>query len=335
MKNKLISEVGEKELIKILLEKRDKMLKTHDTIINESYHDDAALIENKSKYTVISTDMLIQHSHFPEKMTYYQMGAKVVTVNVSDILAMNSIPISILISMGLPPKMTLNEYNELTDGILNKCAEYNLILIGGDINQNTEIILCGTCTGMIDDNVKLQSGIENNDLIAVTGKLGGPAAAYDLLYNNDQILDEYKEEILNTLLNPTLPINQSKIFRKYPLLTTSMTDITDGLAIELGHLHDKNQGIGFEIYYDKLPYNKIIKKVSETNNKDLLEYLLHFGEEFELLVTLNEEEYEKHKNELDNISIIGKTNNSNKITLIKDNKEEKIDIKGYEHLKDD
>lgn len=334
MKNKLISEVGEIGLIKILLEKRDKLLKNHDKIIKESYHDDAALIVNNSKYTVISTDMLIQHSHFPKKMSYYQMGAKVVTVNVSDILAMNSTPISILISMGLPPMMTVEEYDELTDGILDKCSEYNINLIGGDINQNSEIILCGTSTGIVDDNVKLQSNIEVNNLIAVTGNLGGPAAAYDLLYNN-KIPGEYEKEIINSILIPSLPIKESEIFRKYPLLTTSITDITDGLAMELGHLHDKNKGIGFEIYYDKLPYNKIIKQVSEINNKNIVDYLLHFGEEFELLVTLNREEYEKHKDELNNITIIGKTNNSDKITLIKDGKEEVIEIKGYEHLKDD
>jgi len=335
MNKKIISELGEKKLIKLLLDKRDYKLKSTDKIIKESYHDDAALINNSSKYTVISTDLLIQHSHFPKNMTYYQMGEKVVTVNVSDILAMNAIPDSILISMGLPPELTVNEYEELTDGILDKCEEYDITLIGGDINQNTEIILCGTSIGKVNDEFKLQTDIKPDDLIAMTGELGGPAAALDLIYGNNDIPEKDKNDILNTLYEPTLPMEESQKLKQYPSLTSSITDITDGLAIELGHLNDKNKDIGFEIFFDKIPYNKNIEKVAKINNKDLKDYLLHFGEEFELLVTLNENEYYKHQDKLNNIHIIGRTNSSGIITLIKDGLKEIIPVKGYEHLKDD
>jgi len=333
--NKLISEIGEKNLIKILLDKRDSKLKNVAKRVKHSYHDDAALIENSSKYTVISTDMLIQHSHFPKNMTYYQMGEKIVTVNVSDILAMNAKATSILISMGLPSEMTREEYDELTDGILDKCSEYNITLIGGDINQNTEIILNGTSIGKVNEEFKLQNDIDMDNLIAVTGQLGGPAAALDLIYGNDNTPEEEKKEILDTMYEPDLPMKQSEIFREYPSLITSITDITDGLAVELGHLHDKNKGLGFEIYFDKIPYNKNIEKVAKINNKELEDYLLHFGEEFELLVTLNKEEYYKYEEKLENIHIIGKTNSSDKITLIKEDFEKIIPVKGYEHLKDD
>jgi thiamine-monophosphate kinase len=335
MNKKLISEIGEKNLIRILLDKRDSKLKSVHDKIKESYHDDAALLDNSSKYTVISTDMLIQHTHFPKNMTPYQMGEKVVTVNVSDILAMNANPDSILISMGLPPQMTLNEYEELTDGILDKCDEYDITLIGGDINQNTEIILCGTSIGKVNEEFKLQKDINSDNLIAVTGELGSPAAALDLIYGNNDIPEEEKKEILKTLYEPTLPINESKILQQFPSLTTSITDITDGLAIELGHLNDKNKDIGFEIFFDKIPYNKNIEKVAKLNNKDLKDYLLHFGEEFELLITLNDNEYYKHQDKLNNIYVIGKTNSSGKITLIREDSVEIIPVKGYEHLKDD
>lgn len=334
MKNKKISEIGEKELIKILLEKRDKTLTENDKKIKQSYHDDAAIIKNTTKYTVISTDMLIQETHFPKQMTYHQMGEKIVTVNVSDIIAMNAEPDSILISMALPSEMKVEEYQELTDGIIDKCKEYNITLIGGDINQNTQIILCGTSTGKINEKVKLQRNIHENNLIGITGELGGPAAALDILYQNSNIPPENKQEIINTLLEPELPMQTSEILRKYPDITTSITDITDGLAVELGHLQAKNPMIGFEIYYNKLPYNKNIEEVAKINSKNIIDYLIHFGEEFELLLTINEEEYKKHENELD-IYIIGKTNNSRKITLIKDDTEEIIPVKGYEHLKDD
>lgn len=335
MKGKLISELGEKKLIQILLKKRDLMLDDAEKKVKDSYSDDAALIDNSSKYTVISADMLIQHSHFPKTMTPYQMGEKIVTVNVSDILAMNATPTSLLVSMGLPPEMTLEEYESLTDGILDKCREYDITLIGGDLNQNTEIILSGTSVGCVDDKVKLQTDIKENDLIAITGELGGPAAALDLIYNKSDIPENEKMKVIKTLLEPDLPLHEAKILKKYPDLTTSITDITDGLAVELGHLHDKNSSIGFEINYDMIPYNKTIEKVAKINNKELTEYLLHFGEEFELLITLDEKEFHKHEDKLKTLHIIGKCNNTGKITMIKDGTIESIAPRGYEHLKDD
>ncbi|WP_084790296.1 thiamine-phosphate kinase [Methanosphaera sp. WGK6] len=330
----IISELGEKKLIKKLLKKRDETLTNLPKTILNSYHDDAALQENKDQYTVISTDMLIQHTHFPKQMTPYQMGEKIVTVNVSDILAMNAKPESILISMALPKTLDVHDFDEIIDGILKKCEEYKITLIGGDLNQHDEIILCGTATGQINKEVKLQRNIEPTNLIAVTGQLGGPAAALDLI-NNDMTLPlQDKEIILNSLLEPNLPLKTSEILRKHPEIVTSITDITDGLAVELGHLHEKNNNLGFCIHKNKIPYNKYLEEIANANNKNLNEYLFHFGEEFELLLTLKKDKYNKYKHELKDIHVIGEVNNSNQITILENNSIKNMKIKGYEHLKE-
>ena len=334
--NTKISELGEKELIRRLLSKRDSKLSDINSQILASYHDDAAIELNTSKYTVISTDMLIQHSHFPENMTPYEMGEKIVTVNVSDILSMNATPTSIVISMALNPNMTLNEFDEMLEGILFKCGEYGITLIGGDLNQNDEIILSATAMGKIDKNIKLQNNIHDKDLIAVTGELGGPAAALDILNCSEKIdiPPEEEENIIKTILEPTLPIKESEYFREHPKLITSMTDITDGLAAELGTLKQKNPELGFEIEFDRIPFNPHINTVAKYFEKNLNYYLLNFGEEFELLLTIDEEEYIKHEKELEDIIyIIGRVNSSKEVTLIKENSVEIIETKGYEHLK--
>ncbi|MBE6493530.1 MAG: thiamine-phosphate kinase [Methanosphaera stadtmanae] len=334
--NKTISELGEIKLIERLLSKRDDKLSDINPQILASYHDDAAIELNTSTYTVISTDMLIEHSHFPKEMTHYQMGEKIVTVNVSDILSMNATPTSIVISMALNPSMTLQEFDDMIDGILHKCEEYGITLIGGDLNQNDEIILSATAMGKINKNIKLQSNTNNNDLIAITGELGSPAAGLDLLNSNEKIDIPNNEEqkIIKTILEPNLPIKESKYFQKYPELISSMTDITDGLAAELGHLREKNPELGFEIEFDKIPFNSYLPHVAKQFNKSLNYYLLHFGEEFELLLTINEKEYLKHEKELDDlIYIIGKVNTSKNLTLIKGNSIENIEARGYEHLK--
>ena len=335
MNNKKISQIGERKLIRIFLDKRDKLLKKPDSIIFKSYYDDAALEVNQSRYTVLSTDMLIQHTHFPRNMTYYQMGQKIVTVNVSDIIANNAIATSILISMALPPDMTLAEFNELTDGILDKCVEYDVKLIGGDVNENDEIILSATTVGMDDKDIKFQSGINNGDLIAITGPLGSPAAGLDLIYNDVDIPAEDKNDLITSILEPSLPMDTFRLLHEYSSMITSMTDITDGLAIELDNLREKNYNIGFEIHYNSIPYNNYLSLIAKENNKTIEDYILHFGEEFELLLTINPKTYNKYKEIFsDKLFVIGKCNNSKKITLVKDSKKIPIEIKGYEHLKE-
>ena len=91
---------------------------------------------------------------------------------------MNATPVSILIAMALPSTLTIDEFNEIIDGILYKCKEYGVTLIG-DLNQSDEIILSATTTGKINKNIKLQSNIQEDNLVAITGQLGMPAAALD------------------------------------------------------------------------------------------------------------------------------------------------------------
>ena len=329
-----ISQLGEKKLIRRLLKKRDEKLPNTHPMIIQSYHDDAAIQPNTTKYTTLSTDMLIEHTHFPKKMTPYDMGAKSVCVNVSDIIAMNSKPESILISLGLPPTMSIDEFDNLIDGILDTCEKYDITLIGGDLNTSDEIIISATSVGISDGNIKFLNNIQKNNLIAVTGKLGSPAAAYDLIYHEDADIPEIeKQEIIDSFIKPTIPYDTFKFLHKHPKLIMAMTDITDGLAVELGHLHDNNNGYGFKINKELIPYNKYIKQVAKRNNKKLNDYLLHFGEEFELLLILDENEYIKYKDQLEDITVIGYVNCDDKITILVNNgKEFEVKTQGYEHL---
>ena len=335
MNNKKISQIGERELIKLFLKKRDKSLNDTDSIIYKSYHDDAALIENTGKYTVLSSDMLIQHTHFPHNMTHYQMGEKIVTVNVSDIMANNAICNSILISMALPSSMSLDEFDQLTDGILDKCREYDVKLIGGDINENSEIILSATAVGVVDDKLKLLSGAKKGDLIAVTGELGSPAAGLDLIYDDMDISCEVKEKLIKSIVEPALPMDTFKLLNSYPDMITSMTDITDGLALELYTLREKNYNMGFDLNYNDIPHDKYLGIIAEHNKKSILDYILHFGEEFELLMTLDSDKYNEYKEIFtDKLFIIGKCNDSGMITMTINDKKISITPKGYEHLKE-
>lgn len=328
-----ISELGEKKLIQKLLKKRDEKLTNTESDIIQSYHDDAAIQANTARYTVLSTDLLIEHTHFPKGMTYYDMGAKCVCVNVSDIIAMNAKPTSILISLALPASMDVSDFNMLIDGILDTCTKYNITLIGGDLNEADEIIISATSIGEISHDAKFLKGVSDGNLIAVTGKLGSPAAAYDLIYNKDtEIPASARSEIMDSFIKPCIPFKTAMFLQKHPKMITAMTDITDGLAVELGHVHDNNPGYGFKINKEVLPYNKYITKVAQANNRNLNDYLLHFGEEFELLLVLDEKEYEKYKDELSDITVIGRVNMTDRIIISDELCDVEIKTSGYEHL---
>ena len=326
-----ISELGEEKLIRVILDKRDSRLDDVDDLIYRSYSDDAALIINGLKYSVVTSDMLLEHAHFPRQMTHYQMGLKCVCANVSDVIAMNAMPVALILSMALPGSMSLDDFYLLVDGILDGCDRYGVRLIGGDINEGSEIILSATAIGEADCEVKLQDTVKENDLVAVTGNLGSPAAALDML---DECCCIYEySDIVDTLLEPENAFESYQSLRSYSSMITSMTDITDGLAKELANVMKKNTGIGFEIYENEIPYDKRLEELSKTCGRSLDYYLYHFGEEFELLLTVDEKLYHKYEDDLD-LYVIGRVNNSGRIELVDGERRRVLSSIGYEHLKE-
>lgn len=333
-----IAQLGEKQLIQRLLKRRDKTLKTENCDLIQSYRDDAALCENSCKYSVFSTDMLIESHHFPVGMTPFEMGAKTVSVNVSDIIAMNAKPTAIVISLALPGDFSVDDFDALVDGILYKCNEYDITLIGGDINEADEVITSATAIGEVDGGVRFLNNAHPGDIIATTGSIGDVAGGFDLIYGagNVDISDSLKDELMDSVFNPKLPFKTAKYLRKHPCLVTSMSDITDGLASELGCLCENNTTCSFKIYEDMIPYDKCLQTIADANHKHLYEYLFYFGEEFELLLTLNSSEYEKHKDNLSDVTPIGEVveDVQNRVIIVDSNgNESTLKIRGYEHLK--
>jgi len=326
-----ISELGEERLIDIILDKRDARLEEVDDLLRRSYSDDSALILNELKYGVVTSDMLIEHSHFPRPMSPYQMGLKCVCVNVCDVIAMNAMPVALIVSMALPSSMLLDDFCLLVDGVLDGCDRYGVRLIGGDINEGSEIILSATAIGEAGDDVKFQDSVVEGNLVAVSGMLGSPAAALDIL-DEGGLVEEYAD-IVDTLLEPENAFECYKSLRNYSSMITSMTDITDGLAKELATLMKKNSGIGFEVYGDRIPYDKRLDELSCRYDRSLDYYLYHFGEEFELLMTLDERLYDSYEDELD-LHVIGRVNDSGRMELVDGERRRSLSSMGYEHLKE-
>lgn len=308
--------------------------------------DDSALIEHgldENSYLVASSDMLIQSTHFPEAMTYYQMGYKSVVVNVSDLAAMGSRPIGLLLSLAIPKDLLLDDFDELICGIITACNDYQIPLIGGDTNEAKEIIISATVLGESRKGTELMKhGFKEGDLIAITGELGLAALGFELLNNKDKLNKAIKIDptfvdlAIYKALKPKARQLESFILTKYQnkknyrssksshqasKIHISATDITDGLASELYELlkRDKqyNQSInhnqpyskGIRIYEDALPIEEEFKEIAEAIGANYLDLFFHIGEDFELLFTIPKDFKDILKEELD-FFIIGEIINT-------------------------
>ena len=332
-----ISDLGEKKLIKRLLA-RSQNPQVKSLFLNkislESLSDDAALIDVGENFLVLCSDMLMQSTHFPEEMSYRQIGQKVVAVNVSDLAAMGSEAIGIIVSMGLPKSMLVEEFDELVEGILDACKKYHMALIGGDTNESNELILCGTCIGTVKkENVLMKSGANPGDLIVVTGQLGLAASGFKVLEYKPDIDALVMDMFLKHALEPEAKLKEGILLSKSGYVS-SATDISDGLLSELGELIDANHDkVGMIIYQNDLPIPEEVFKLAEITGSNPFEMAMAYGEDFEIVFTVSPEVYENLKSEI-NIYKIGVVDSSGTIKMIdKHGKTNIITPRGYEHLK--
>ena len=297
-----VSDIGEKELINYILSKS-----------KDIFPDDTAVTEFSDTNLISTCDMLIESKHFPNEMSYFQMGFKAVTVNVSDLAAMGANPLGFLLSIALPKDLEFNHFKEIINGVINACDYYKIPFIGGDTNEASEIIISGTALGLCDKPLMKKSG-ELGDLICLTGDIGLAALGFNL--KGDNIYTKKSLEPLARLKEGIIIKNAG---------ATSATDITDGLASELYEM--KPDSLGFMIYEDKLGISDEFKEISSKLDLNYLDLLLHVGEDFELLFTIGNDD------DLDmDFKVIGEVNNSDKIQITLSNGEvSEIENRGYNH----
>ena len=260
--------------------------------------------------------MLIQSRHFPENMSYFDMGFKSVTVNVSDLAAMGAKPLGFLLSMAIPKDLELDDFKEIIDGVLQAWDYYSIPLIGGDTNEASEIIISGTALGLCDAPL-MKNNYKKDDLIAITGDIGLAALGFEL-----NTLDNV---YVKHALKPKARISEGQILKEHG--ATSATDITDGLASELYEI--KKDGFGFMIHEELLGITDEYKDLAGSLKLDYLDLVLHVGEDFELLFTISKDDLEKLPIDY---KVIGSVTDSDVIELTLENGfVEKIENRGYEH----
>ncbi len=306
-----ISSLGEFGLIKHLTEKFSLKQDSSELSIG----DDAAIINPEGKKVVVSTDILAEGVHFnlgyaPLK----HLGYKAVIVNLSDIAAMNATPTQILVSLAVSNRFPVEALDEIYEGIAIACERYQVDLVGGDTtSSNSGLILSITAIGLENsEKIVKRSGANPNDLLVVSGDLGGAYMGLQILEREHAIylanpdmqpeMEGY-DYILERQLKPEARTDIKKILEELEILPTSMMDISDGLASEILHLSDQSK-VGFRLYEEKIPLDSLTISTADELNLNPVMAALSGGEDYELLFTISPNDFDKIKNHPD-FTIIG------------------------------
>lgn len=334
-----ISQLGEFGLIKHLTEKFS--LKNDSTEL--SVGDDAAVINPEGKKVVITTDVLAEGVHF--NLGYVplkHLGYKAVVVNLSDIAAMNAVPTQILVSLAVSNRFPVEALDEIYDGIRLACEKYGVDLVGGDTTSSTSgLVMSITAVGLeTSEKIVKRSGAKPNDLLVVTGDLGGAYLGLQILERehavflaNPEMQPEMEgyDYILERQLKPEARTDVKKTLDDLGVVPTSMIDISDGLASEILHLSDQSK-TGFRLYEEKIPMDSLTISTAEEFRLNPVMCALSGGEDYELLFTISPEDFEKIRNHPD-FTVIGhavEQDQGNYMVLRGSNELSKITAQGWD-----
>lgn len=279
--------------------------------------DDAAVIDHFGKQTVISTDLLLEGVHFDLMYTPLKhLGYKSVVVNLSDIYAMNATPTQITMSIGISNRFSVEALSEFYEGVYFACEKYGVDLIGGDTTTSPKgLVISVTAIGEVAPHqfVKRNTA-QKGDLICVSGDLGGAFLGLTIMerekkifQENPQVQPDLEDEsyIVGRLLKPEARKDIIEFFEKNNIVPSSMMDVSDGISSEVLHLC-KQAALGAVIYEEKLPIANESRQAAFKFGLDPTVCALNGGEDYELIFTLKQEDYDKIVlNE--EISVIGYT----------------------------
>lgn len=306
-----ISELGEFGLIEYLT----RNFEIYNASTVESVGDDCAVIDHFGKQTVVTTDLLLEGVHFDLMYTPLKhLGYKSVIVNLSDVFAMGAKPTQITLSVGISNKMSVEAMAEFYEGVYLACHKYKVDLVGGDTSVSAKgFVISVTALGEVaPDKFIKRNTAKVGDLICVSGNVGGAFLGLELLEREKQIFLENpkiqpnlegEDFIVGRFLKPEAREDIIDFFEKAKITPTSMMDISDGVSSEVLHLC-KDSNVGCKIYEDKLPIEEATKRAALKFNLDPTVCALNGGEDYELMFTIKQEDYDQLLIN-DEISVIG------------------------------
>ncbi|HEY1115712.1 MAG TPA: thiamine-phosphate kinase [Chitinophagaceae bacterium] len=277
--------------------------------------DDAAVIDHFGKQTIVTNDLLIEGVHFDLMYTPLKhLGYKSVIVNLSDIYAMGGTPTQITLGLAFSNRFSLEALDEFYEGVHAACDLYGVDLIGGDTSTSQKgFIISVTAIGEVTpDKYIRRNGAQKGDLLCVSGDLGAAFLGLTLLEREKQIFLENpqiqpdlegEKYVVGRILKPEARKDIIGFLTDNDITPTSMIDISDGLSSEILHIC-KQSNKGCVLYEEKIPISEETRLAAYKFQLDPTACALSGGEDYELLFTIRQEDYDKLTTN-EEISVVG------------------------------
>ncbi|MDQ7056331.1 MAG: thiamine-phosphate kinase [Persephonella sp.] len=315
-----IEDLGEFGLIKRLT----KILKIKDSSVVVGFGDDCSCVNISGQLVLFTSDIQIEGRHFVKNLISPQdLGWRVVSVNVSDIVACGGKPRWGFISVSVPPELDFEYIEQIYTGMEKACRYYKMDIIGGNTSSSEIIILDLFLTGITERFVP-RGGATEGDYILLSGYTGLSRAGMELLKMKKDSYEDFEERLIK---NHTTPVARIDIADRINKFASSCIDISDGLAGDLSHILHSSRAKAV-LYREKLPVSQDLKSFCRKYSKDCLNYILFGGEDYQLIFTVKEE----HISYFSDCFVIGRIEEGSGIFLKEGNNIKKVPEKGYQHL---
>ncbi len=309
--------------------------------------DTASYLPTPGKIQLITTDILAEGVHFDLTYTSLRhLGWKTIVASLSDIAAMGGTPRYATIGISIPKKISVEMMDELYEGIAHACRKYSCLVIGGDTTTSfTNMWLVATVIGEADESrVLYRNGAKPGDYLCVSGHLGASLAGLKILQRekkrflesggNDTFKPDFEiyTSALEKHLMPKPRFDISRLLANY-VKTHALIDISDGLASEIHHICQESN-TGANVYEHNIPVDGITQRIANEFSESPTDYALYGGDEYELLFTLPDEEFQQLERMTKDVSIIGRIVKKDQgIVLIHENGEsEPLNPGGWNHF---
>ncbi|MEM1551614.1 MAG: thiamine-phosphate kinase [Candidatus Bathyarchaeia archaeon] len=325
-----LRDIGERKAIELILEKLEKMPQ-----MPIPFGDDVSAYPlGRKQLLILKTDMLVGKTDVPKGMSFWQAARKAVVMNVSDFAAKGVKPLVILVSLGMPKDTKKKEVEEIAEGLNAGAREYGAFIIGGDTNEASDIIISLSVFGLArKDHVMLRNGAKPEDIVAVTGLFGKASAGLKILLEKFEAPRDIRNFLLEAVYMPKARLKEGLALSVTRSVTSSI-DSSDGLAWSLYEL-SKASGVGFVI--EDVPVDHEAVKFAELNSLDPLDLALYGGEEYELVLTVKPNLWDKAEKAVKsvggNLIKIGRATAEKKIVLEVEGERRVIEPRGWEHFR--
>jgi len=323
-------ELGERKIIEIIQGRLDVMPK-----MPIPFGDDVSAYDiGNGDLAVLKTDMLVDKTDVPSGMSLWQAARKAVVMNVSDFAAKGVKPLAMLVSLGLPRRLTSKDIEEIGEGLNAGAREYNAYIVGGDTNETSDLVISISLFGITKkDMLMFRSGAKPGDLVAVTGSFGKTSAGLKILLDGFEAPQKIRKTLVESVVMPHARLREGLALSQAKAVTASV-DSSDGLAWSL-HEIAKVSTVGFLI--NTLPVAKEAERFAKINEIDPLELTLYGGEEYELVLTLKPRLWKKAEKAVGKVGgkllTIGRVTAEKSLILELAGERRVIEPRGWEHFK--